>query len=105
MSIVILNTIRLPEDIWIEHTINTENDETNFKNVETGQTVMRVDSSAYVYDSTKCIGSFRTNEENLWDFICLSSNQDSIAIPNKDLIKAEVRVFKELVSRNVLKVS
>lgn len=90
-------------DIFFEHTINTENDATYFKINESDIVIMWVDFSAVVYNcDNERIGSFRmTGDALLWEFIFPSDER--IPTLYQDLLKAEVQVFKELVSRNFLK--
>ena len=99
-----LNHLRLgtrEEPIWVSHYINPNNDSTYFE--VDNKVVMTVDSSAYAYNSDNArFGMFRTDNTDLWSF-CFDDTGHLIPTPNKDLIKAEVLVFKQLVERGVIK--
>lgn len=97
---VVLNSIRLGDrekPIWVTHSINTLDDSTKFVNND--KTVFRIDSSANMYDAEgKLFGCFRMDNDHLWYFK-YADRSERIETPNKDLIKAEVLVFKTLFER------
>ena len=99
-----LNNFRLgtrEEPIWISHYINPNNDSTYFEVAD--KVVMTIDRSAYAYNAeNRKFGMFRTDSTELWRF-CFEDSNQFIPTPNKDLIKAEVLVFKQLVERGVIK--
>lgn len=102
-----LNHIRLTvgeEHVWVEHYIDLETDATFFVTADERTELMRVDFTADCFNPAgEHIGSFRTDENSLWYFV-YPDHEQKIPTPNKDLIKAEVLVFKELVARNYIKV-
>ena len=77
-----------------KHEIDTESDATYLTDPN-GTTVYTVNSDAYLFDSVGHIGTFRMNNLNQWYFQCLSGM--IIETEDKYLIKAEMKVFKNLL--------
>jgi len=101
-----LNTLRI-NDQWISHDVDTRTDETVFTN-ESGDTIMSVDCHGYAYYSVNGgvfpFGKFYLGNNDLWYF--KYSNDDVIIqTGNASLIKAEMKVFKQLVQENHLQLS
>lgn len=80
------------------HYIDIGDDSTTFE-VWNGNLLYKVDSSANVYSAEVRIGCFRTDNNSLWYFESLDGK--TISTGNKSLLKAEMKVFKELVSREI----
>ena len=77
-----------------KHEIDTETDVTYLTDSD-GTVVYTVNSDAYLFDSVGHIGTFRMNNLNHWYFQCLSGI--IIETEDKYLIKAEMKVFKNLL--------
>lgn len=93
----ILIRMRLNNAI-VEHSINTETDATHFHVwLEDGtlREVMRIDSCARVFMGDERYGEFSMDENHLWFYRHPDGHETLTG--NKDLLKAEVKVFKELV--------
>lgn len=119
MQRTLLNTIRLdtPDNpdikLWVEHFMIIENADTSyFEAVDSQKILMQVDHHASATVDGKCIGHFFMSDGALWDFVFADENgrcdyhsENRIKTPNKDLIKSEVRVFKELVARGLIKLN
>lgn len=83
-------------DVVYYHSIDTENDATYLKDWN-GSLLYTVNSDADLSDKIGLrIGSFRTDTNGLWYFRFGSSNT-TIQTGEKDLIKAELKVFKNLM--------
>lgn len=100
------NTIQLNNNVWIDHSICYTNDIVYFSQLySTNTAIMSIDSGGHTYNSkNEYIGSFRLSDTDLWEFY---SSDDSFKITtgNKCLIKAQVKVFKDLVSRGIILVN
>lgn len=122
----LLNNIRMgtrDAPIWINHVINTEDDATHFINAETEHVYMSVNSSGVAIMADKNFGKFcmydadpgtpldfGVSPKNLWCFYRMDEKGfEDKTIPryysgNANLIKCEVKVFKELFDQGVIKV-
>jgi hypothetical protein len=92
MAKISLNQMILNKKSYV-HFIDTEDDSTVLE--EYGEVLFKVNSDAVLFDRAGSLGKFRTDTNNLWFFECLSGV--IIETGNKDLIKAEMKVFKHLL--------
>ncbi|HET8687944.1 MAG TPA: hypothetical protein VFM18_14995 [Methanosarcina sp.] len=89
-----LNRFRIGNEIY-DHFICTETDATFLKD-RLGKVLFKVNSDAYMYNGAgDYVGKFRTDENHLWEFH--SSDETIFTTGNKSLIKAEMKVFKNLL--------
>jgi hypothetical protein len=100
-----LNTIRLDNNIWVDHLICYNSASMIFKQHCSGNILFLIgfNNQSYI-NNDKYIGAFHLSDNNLWEFYS-SDDSFKIATGNKCLIKAEVKVFKELVSRGIILVT
>lgn len=93
MSKHILNAMRVKGVAFI-HYINTDTDATTLED-ESDNVRFIVNSDAYLFDRAGKLGAFYTDENGDWYFKGLSGL--IIVTDNKDLIKAEMKVFKHFL--------
>lgn len=93
MSKIYLNGMRVKGETFA-HYINTETDGTTLED-NSNEVRFTVNSDAVLFDRAGKLGNFLTGNDNLWYFSCLSGLV--IETGNKDLIKAEMKVFKHFL--------
>lgn len=90
--------------VWYRHEIDTETDATHFIDEDTDGEVLRIDRSAdvYVHPFTEQFGRFRMETGDFWSFLFEDESKGKIETNHRDLIKAELVVFKKLINDNQL---
>lgn len=94
MSKSILNSFRVEGEAY-QHRIDTCTDATDVI-TESGEVLYTVDSGANMFDRAGRIGKFRLDQNYLWYFEGMSGLV--IETGNKNLIKAEMKVFKHFLA-------
>ena len=102
MNSTILNVMIL-NDVVIVHSLSLDDDSTQFNIEDSDETILKVSSTGQVFNqASKQVGSFSLDNRDLW-FFRFSDSEEIISTPNKDLIKAETRILKELIDRKIIK--
>jgi hypothetical protein len=101
----LLNTLKVG-DTLINHYINTETDATCFARSEDLKLLCVISRDALMTDGERPLGKFYLNQDGYWFFVFADDQghysyhlADRLETGNKDLIKAEAKVLKELVNR------
>lgn len=82
--------------IWYDHSIDTEDDSTVLVRENDKKVIWKIDFRADMYDSEGAlVGRFHLDKSNYWEY----THQDGTVITtgNRDLLKAEMKVFKVLL--------
>lgn len=110
MSKVDISTVRMPNDVFVEQLLDTEDDAVYFYNTDTRKLVLKVDSSSYCHvleDGTdgnknyKGIGKIHMNLDYTLYYKSYDSEEE-LQLNHKDFMKAEVVLFKHLIETQII---